>query len=84
MEDATLEILKKNYGFTGQNIMSAKEIAEMMTAFIKWLIDDQEIFLGDLSERYITNDTISVNGKTLLTIDELFTYWHTEIYKKQK
>ena len=63
---------------------SAKEIAEMMTAFIKWLIDGQEIFLGDLSERYITNDTISVNGKTLLTIDELFTYWHTEIYKKQK
>lgn len=63
---------------------SAKEIAEMMTAFIKWLIDDQEIFLGDLSERYITNDNISVNGKTSLTMDELFIYWHTEIYKKQK
>lgn len=80
MENVILETLRK-----GNDVHEfTSEIAEMMTAFIKWLIDDQEIFLGDLSERYITNDYISINGIEALTIGELFTYWHTEIYKKQK
>jgi hypothetical protein len=52
---------------------SAKEIAEMMTAFIEW------IRTSDTLDNNI-NDWIC--GK--ITNDKLFTYWHTEIYKKQK
>ena len=50
---------------------SAKEIAEMMTAFIEW------IRTSDTLDNNI-NDWIC--GK--ITNDKLFTYWHTEIYKK--
>ena len=92
MKDAILEILLDKVKATAHDFyptgieglpQSAREIAELVTAFIKWLIDEQEIFLGDLSERYITKDNIVVDGKKSLTLDELFTYWKANVYKKQ-
>ena len=87
MKDAILKILNCNAEYHNNQVTffnhTAEEIAELMTAFIKWLIDEQEIFLGDLSERYITKDNIVVDGKKSLTIDELFIYWHDNVYKKQ-
>lgn len=43
--------------------------------FVEWLIKDQEIFFGELNEKYILNDNIHVDGRKLQTIDELFNYW---------
>jgi len=43
--------------------------------FVEWLIKDQEIFFGELNEKYILNDNIHVDGRKLQTIDELFYYW---------
>ena len=86
MKDIILKIIFANLGNKLESMpyyASAREIAEMITTFIKWLIDEQEIFLGDLSERYITKDNIVVDGKKSLTIDELFTYWKDNVYKKQ-
>lgn len=53
-------------------------------AFLIWLIDDQEIFLGELSERYIINDNPYKNGKRLETLDEFYEYWRLEIAPKTK
>jgi hypothetical protein len=61
---------------------SAREIADMVKAFTEWLIIEQEIFMGELSEKYIINDNIHVNGKRLETLDELFDYWYDNIRKK--
>lgn len=61
---------------------SASEIADMVKAFTTWLIIEQEIFMGELSEKYIINDNIHVNGKRLETLDELFNYWYDNIKDK--
>jgi hypothetical protein len=60
----------------------ATEIADMGKAFTTWLIIEQEIFMGELSEKYIINDNIHVNGKRLETLDELFNYWYDNIREK--
>ena len=52
--------------------------------FLIWLIDDQEIFLGELSERYITNDNPYKDGKQLETLDELYEYWLFNVKNKEK
>jgi len=51
-------------------------------AFLIWIIDEQEIFLGELSERYIINDNPHKNGKRLETLDEFYEYWRLEIEPK--
>lgn len=61
---------------------AASEIADMVKAFTTWLIIEQEIFMGELSEKYIINDNIHVNGKRLETLDELFNYWYDNIKDK--
>jgi len=61
---------------------SAREITDMVKAFTEWLIIEQEIFMGELSEKYIINDNIHVKGKRLETLDELFDYWYDNIRKK--
>lgn len=63
---------------------SSAEIAEMLTEFVKWLIDEQEIFKGELTEKYIINDNLYIDGHKLQTLDELFNHWFTEIYKKRE
>ena len=50
--------------------------------FLIWLIDDQEIFLGELSERYLINDNPYKDGKRLETLDEFYEYWRLEIEPK--
>lgn len=91
MKDKILEILidkikatPHDYYPTGiEGIpQSAREITDMVKAFTEWLIIEQEIFMGELSEKYIINDNIHVNGKRLETLDELFDYWYDNIRKK--
>ena len=91
MKDKILEILidkikatPHDYYPTGiEGIpQSAREIANMIKDFTTWLIIEQEIFMGELSEKYIINDNIHVNGKRLETLDELFDYWLNNIKDK--
>jgi len=71
MTNAIFEILQKNYGSLGQNVTSAREIAEMMTAFIEWSNDH---FYGGIRWH--------VDGQDEMTTDELFTYWKENIKKQ--
>ena len=77
MTNTIYEILQINYGKLGQNITSAKEIAEMMKEFIEWKDDLQRtgtIFYNlDKSYSYGDDD---------LNIENLFNYWYGNIYKK--
>jgi len=87
MKDKILGIVHKHIIVNGNDIVVnqdslASEIADMVKAFTEWLIIEQEIFMGELSEKYIINDNIHVNGKRLETIDELFDYWYDNIRKK--
>ncbi len=85
--------LECNYDFTQNteekclinlcsNTAKAKEIASLIMLFIEWLIVDQEIFFGELTEKYIVNDNPYKDGKKLNTLDELFDYWQKEIKDK--
>lgn len=51
--------------------------------FLIWLIDDQEIFLGELSERYIINDNPYKDGKPINTLDDLYYYWLENVKNKE-
>jgi len=87
MKDKILGIVHKHIIVNGNDIVVnqdslASEIADMVKAFTEWLIIEQEIFMGELSEKYIINDNIHVNGKRLETLDELFDYWYDNIRKK--
>jgi len=87
MKDKILGIVHKHIIVNGNDIVVnqdslASEIADMVKAFTEWLLIEQEIFMGELSEKYIINDNIHVNGKRLETIDELFDYWYDNIRKK--
>ena len=77
MTNTIYKILQINYGKLGQNITSAKEIAEMMKEFIEWKDDLQRtgtIFYNlDKSYSYGDDD---------LNIENLFNYWYGNIYKK--
>lgn len=71
MKDAILRIIFANLGNkleSTPHYTSAREIAEMMKEFIEWLR---------------IPDTLNTNCNNMLTNDALFSYWHTEIYKKQ-
>ena len=78
MKEQILELL---YADGHNPEVASLEIADMVKAFTTWLIIEQEIFMGELSEKYIINDNIHVNGKRLETLDELFDYWYDNIYK---
>ena len=66
MKEVILEIFEKHPKFFPD--LAAKEIAEMMTAFIQWIR---------------MPNTLNSNCNNWLTTDALFSYWHTEIYKKE-
>lgn len=87
MKDTILKIIFNHIGNVVESTphyQSASEIAEMMTAFIEWVgleygfhtLDIREIDMKWLHPLY------SDKWKEYTT-EELFTYWHTEIYKKQ-
>lgn len=54
-----------------KSLQEGDEEVSYPASFVKWLIDEQECFLGELSERYIIND----NPGNANTIDELYEYW---------
>jgi hypothetical protein len=65
---------------------SAKEIAEMMTAFIKWK-DEHIVYRDDNNYWRIIETPESIQGDfkiSQLTLKDVWDYWVTEIYKKQK
>lgn len=93
MKDKILEIMQKtdkvneNKHYSPpdkRQKISAKLIADMIQKFVEWLIIDQEIFMGELTEQYIINDNLYVNGRKLKTLDELFNYWFNNIKDKEK
>ncbi len=78
MENVILETLRK-----GNDVHEfTSEIAELMTAFIKWK-DNNWIDYNKIEKFYAYHYSFS-GFYHFKTIEELFTYWHTEIYKKQK
>lgn len=57
--------------------IAAKEITSHVFKFIEWLIIEEEIFMGELTERYITNR----NLKQDITLPELYDYWLKNVKK---
>lgn len=64
MDEYANELIKENY---------------VEKEFFEWAIDEQEVFGGELTEKYIIND----NPKTFETLDELHTYWK-QLKEKEK
>jgi hypothetical protein len=64
MDEYANELIKENY---------------VEKEFFEWAIDEQEVFCGELTEKYIIND----NPKTFKTFDELHTYWK-QLKEKEK
>jgi hypothetical protein len=60
---------------------SAKEIAEMMTAFIKWVIMDGCYYFDAGTDNEGNYQYFDSQGEEI-TVDDIFNHWHTEIYKK--
>ena len=52
--------------------------------FLIWLIDEQEIFLGELSEKYLLKTNLYKNGKRLETLDEFYEFWRLEVENKNE
>ena len=52
--------------------------------FVIWLIDEQEIFLGELSEKYLLKTNLYKNGKRLETLDEFYEFWRLEVENENK
>ena len=52
--------------------------------FVIWLIDEQEIFLGELSEEYLLKTDLYKDDKRLETLDEFYEYWRLEVENKNK
>ena len=52
--------------------------------FVIWLIDEQEIFLGELSEEYLLKTDLYKDDKRLKTLDEFYEFWRLEVENKNK
>jgi len=80
MKDAILEIIKFNIE-PERAEMEAEEITSMMQKFIEWLITVDYNYQTISNEKphswwYVGGDKFNLN--------EIFDYWHTEIYKKER
>ena len=94
MKDAILEILLDKVKATAHDFyptgieglpQSARDIAELMAAFIKWLSYENHPFVpwwDVIDGKRIDYFTDEINPKKW-SIDELFTYWYDNVYKKQ-
>ncbi len=88
MTNTIYKILQINYGKFGQNITSAKEIAEMMKEFIEWVGKNEMFFdTRDINDpdnnkwlHYVDED--NSDEIIYLTTENLFNYWYGNIYKK--
>jgi len=89
MTNAIFEILQKNYGSLGQNVTSAREIAEMMKEFIEWKDKEVEYCKNGKSphyrQYYLKTDGHYIEGynNLWLQLPEIFTYWKDNVYNKQ-
>ena len=81
MENAILNILLKNVNTHKYSIHSAEEIASMMQKFIEWLttVDYNYQIVSNTAPHQWWNI-----GKEKYNLNELFDYWHDEIYKKEE
>jgi len=80
MKDAILEIIKFNIE-PKRAELKAEEIVLMMQEFIEWLIT------VDYNYQTISNEKPHswwYVGGDKFTLNEIFYYWHTEIYKKER
>lgn len=71
----------------GDGVIDRSKLAESLAGkvqrFMKWLIVDQEIFMGELCEELIINDNIYVDGKKLKTLPDLWKYFCDNIEKEK-
>ena len=86
MKDTILKIIFNHIGNVVESTphyQSASEIAEMMTAFHVWYVWQQDFFpqIVGLETQYFDYYG-KVRKNECIIFNELFTYWHTEIYKK--
>lgn len=82
MEEQIKKIISDNYDPDWEELgleKTAREITSHVMEFIHWLIDEQEIFMGELSEKYIINDNPHLKENTL---KEIYQYWLTNIKTK--
>ena len=83
MKDAILEIMLTQEYWGRMNDINkselAQKIAELMTAFIEW--KDWQMNLKNIRHHFKRNKYLFEGEK--ITLNDLFTYWYTEIYKKQ-
>jgi hypothetical protein len=81
MEEQTLKIINgsllTNIKLNDGLREASKEITAMMMEFITWMIDEQEVFMGELTEKYIIND----NPCHFESIEEMFKYWIENVKK---
>ena len=66
------------------NRKESKMKAMFPKAFLIWLIDEQEIFLGELSEKYLLKTDLYKDDKRLETLDEFYEYWRLEVENKNE
>jgi len=84
MKDAILEIFKEKtivYDCEIYFDYSVEETVSMMQEFIEWLIT------VDYNYQTISNEKPHswwYVGGDKFTLNEIFYYWHTEIYKKER
>jgi len=84
MKDAILEIINSHIMWKSQidfREKLAEETASMMQKFIEWLITVDYNYQTISNEKphswwYVGGDKFNLN--------EIFYYWHTEIYKKER
>lgn len=56
------------------NTYPAKEITSHVFEFIEWMVKDQEVFYGSLSEGYLLKDDIRETK-----LEDIYQYWLKEV-----
>ena len=85
MKDKIFEILQRGYGIESKNHLISDWIVEIMQEFIEWLMcyGNYEAIYDNKSSKVLfqipNKDRIPDN---LLTLNELFEYWQTNIKDK--
>lgn len=73
IESDFLKVIKQRAEFLNSEDWLATELAGKMERFFKWAIDEQEVFIGDLSQKYIIND--NPKHEKFNTLSDLYQYW---------
>ena len=85
MKDEIFTILQRNYGIVSQNHLVSDWIVEIMQGFIEWLMwrSNYEAVYDNKNSKVLfqipNEDRIPDN---LLTLNEVFEYWQTNIKDK--